>query len=234
MSEPGSDQNTDAEVSRRYRQIAGDQPPADLDAAILAAARREVGAGPRKRMHAWHLPLSLAAVVVLSVSLVTLMNERDDAEIGAEKEKPRAPASAAPDSAVTPSQEPAITDDAASGKRDSAAERRALPSPSPPAARPLPAEPFPAPKAREPAAIEGERSATPDRERRSRFETEEQGGQARENATAKSTPEAALPPAEWLARISELRRSGKLVEADRSLAKFRRRYPDYPLPEALR
>ena len=43
-----------------------------------------------------------------------------------------------------------------------------------------------------------------------------------------------LPPEKWLERIEELRKQGKLDEAKASLMEFRRRYPDYRLPQSLR
>jgi hypothetical protein len=43
-----------------------------------------------------------------------------------------------------------------------------------------------------------------------------------------------LPPEKWLERIEELRKFGRLDEAKASLAEFRKRYPDYQLPVALR
>lgn len=61
-----------------YRTGAAEEPPAHLDAAILAAARREVGAGPQplvSGLRRWRIPVSLAAMLVLSVSLVTLVKE---------------------------------------------------------------------------------------------------------------------------------------------------------------
>ena len=36
-------------------------------------------------------------------------------------------------------------------------------------------------------------------------------------------------PGAWLAEIEALRKAGKHAEADAELAKFRQRYPDYPL-----
>ena len=45
---------------------------------------------------------------------------------------------------------------------------------------------------------------------------------------------ADLTPDKWLERIEELRKQGKLEEARASLAEFRKRYPDYRLPDALR
>ncbi len=68
----------DSELSRRYRQSNDQLPPARLDADILNAARAElseVDDKPHKRVirPAWMLPVSIAAVMVLSVSLVTTM-----------------------------------------------------------------------------------------------------------------------------------------------------------------
>jgi len=74
---PG-DADRDPRLDRSYRDLPRDEPPAHLDAAILAAAHREVGARPRPasdRLRAWRVPVSIAAVVVLSVSVVTLVRE---------------------------------------------------------------------------------------------------------------------------------------------------------------
>ncbi len=67
----------DSPLSRLYRRDAREQPSAQLDAAILAEARRSlapksrVAHGPFARH--WVVPTSLAAVLVLSVSIVLLM-----------------------------------------------------------------------------------------------------------------------------------------------------------------
>jgi hypothetical protein len=74
---PGSAER-DHGLDRIYRLTGHEDPPARLDAAILAAARREVGARPRPvsaRLRAWRVPVSVAALVVLSVSMVTLVRE---------------------------------------------------------------------------------------------------------------------------------------------------------------
>lgn len=69
----------DAKLAALYRAAAPDQPPPALDAAIRAAARRAVASKPRiagwSFSRSWRVPLSIAAVVVLSVSLVTVMRE---------------------------------------------------------------------------------------------------------------------------------------------------------------
>jgi hypothetical protein len=47
---------------------------------------------------------------------------------------------------------------------------------------------------------------------------------------------AAAPetPGQWLERIAKLREAGRAREADESLAEFRKRYPDYRIPEKMR
>jgi hypothetical protein len=69
-----ADPDRDVRVSERYRALGREQPPPELDAAILAASRR--------RHARWVVPVSIAAVVVLAVG-VTLrvqIEERKDAE----------------------------------------------------------------------------------------------------------------------------------------------------------
>jgi len=61
-------------------------------------------------------------------------------------------------------------------------------------------------------------------------------GALRESAT---TPQSAVAdakertPEKWLEDIRKLRLEGKMAEADRELAEFKKRYPDYRLPEDL-
>src|SRR5688572_33421171 len=78
----GSDER-DPRLARDYGAAPRDEPPAHLDEAILAAARREVGARPRPlaALRNWRVPVSIAAVVVLSVSLVTLVREEGSDEL---------------------------------------------------------------------------------------------------------------------------------------------------------
>ena len=44
---------------------------------------------------------------------------------------------------------------------------------------------------------------------------------------------ATQTPERWLERIAELRSQGKDDDADRELAEFRRRYPDYRISDAM-
>ena len=74
---PGPDMENDPQLAAMYRAGADAAPPAHLDDAIRAAARREVAAGPRRTgIRRWTMPVSLAAMVVLSVTVVTLMREQ--------------------------------------------------------------------------------------------------------------------------------------------------------------
>jgi len=61
-----------------YRQLPAEEPRAEIDAAILAAARRAVGAGPASakasqpawRSPRWQIPFAIAATMVLTLVIV--------------------------------------------------------------------------------------------------------------------------------------------------------------------
>lgn len=81
----GGGAERDPQLEGLYREAAREAPPPHLDAALLAAARREVGARPRSSSSAlrrWHVPVSIAAVVIVSVSLVILVREEGGERIG--------------------------------------------------------------------------------------------------------------------------------------------------------
>jgi len=60
-----------------------------------------------------------------------------------------------------------------------------------------------------------------------------QVGRADEGRRAASLSAFALQsPEQWLQGIADLRRQGRHEEADKSLAEFRKRYPDHKIPEA--
>jgi len=66
-----------------------------------------------------------------------------------------------------------------------------------------------------------------------RREMEEQRPQANAAAGARLMSKTESPEA-WLERIAGLRRQGKDEEADKALAEFRKRYPDYRLSDEMR
>jgi hypothetical protein len=65
----------DDNLSRRYRELAREEPPAALDASILAASRRAVQKPALSRR--WAMPVSIAAVLVLAFG-VTLQMQREE------------------------------------------------------------------------------------------------------------------------------------------------------------
>jgi hypothetical protein len=52
-------------------------------------------------------------------------------------------------------------------------------------------------------------------------------------ALAAAKPAEPATPEAWLERIADLKKQGREREAQESLAEFRKRYPDYKIPEAL-
>lgn len=365
-----NDSERDARLTAIYRAAADDAPPRALDAAILAAARREVGARPRPAgfafSNSWRTSLSIAAVLVLSVSLVTLLREeapelvappRADApaadsklksmagaddkispadsglargeqrskNIGLKPPQPASPSGlgmrqpefaqgfpqSKKDTGVDKAEADAIAPAdlakrraetsvvaAARENRIAAAAEQQRQTPRPDAQRDVaqaPAAPSRAEAVRPAPAAEPVNAPAPattagsiagvgdsksqiktDPARADRAESESRT-RAQEYAPAKqaaqvppaevaagrpaapprpaaapmvSPPQAKpapppaavsklerpaeLPPEKWLERIEDLRRQGRLDEAKTSLAEFRKRYPDYRLPDNLK
>jgi len=202
----------DEKVSAGYRALGSDEPPRALDEAILAAARR--------RPSRWRVPLSIAAVLVLAVGVtLRMLPQRPDAESVAlapqvmPTPRPAAPAPAAEAAkpvAPAPSRELARAAAPAASASDTA--KAAAPAPVQEGARPAARA-----AAAADAAVAGAAA-----EPRMRAES------------AAKLSSAPLTPEVWLARIAELRKEGRTREADESLAEFRKRYPDYKIPESLR
>jgi hypothetical protein len=67
-------------LSNRYHASSSVEPPADLDAKILLAAKEAVGDAKQKpkvvfHKSPWAIPVSIAAVITLSVSLIITMQQ---------------------------------------------------------------------------------------------------------------------------------------------------------------
>src|SRR5260221_2077332 len=116
-----NDMERDDRLAALYRAATQDEPPEALDDPIRAAARRAVSSKPRSALsslrRSWGVPVSIAAVVVLSVSLVVVI--RDEAP-----EMVRPPRADAPAMSAERRQEP-VAGDRASGVPD------ASPTPKP-------------------------------------------------------------------------------------------------------
>lgn len=218
----------DAEVSKRYRELAREEPPRELDHAVLAAAHRAADrphaplVAPAGR-HRWYFAFGAAAVVVLAVSVTIHMeHERPD---------PEAVSAAPATQSVEKTEDRLVPEEAApEARRDappaSAGLRRAEPQDKPGEAMSVPAPAAPAAIAEDQAKKEAQATA------------ESQPAPA---AAAPARPmisgrmaDASRPetPERWVERILELRKQGKHDEAEKQLAEFRRQYPDYKLPDA--
>jgi hypothetical protein len=217
----------DAQISRRYRELGTEEPSPELDRAILGAARRAT------TRHRWYASLAAAAVLIFAVAIVVQIERQPPDQTPMSEPSPPVVAAPAQDK-VTPREAPAKP-----------ASRRAAPqfAPEPPrraeqapAAPPAPAPaPAPEPSSNVAASVAG---AAPEAERKRADETRaapqlQRSIGARGSAAPGLQTEIAESPDQWLARIARLRELGRDEEADKELARFRERYPDYRMSEAL-
>ena len=245
-----------SEVSERYRAGAQDEPPARLDAAVLAAARR--GADKPVKRRNWQMPASIAAVLVIGISLVLTVrhNERplpslgqppaDEAKLAksapaqlAMKAKPRvgtdSPREARPsrERGARPDREPQAREEVAISQgnsvRDSAVSGAAVPPVPLPAAPALEAPAQSAEQERPQMAASGALSS------RKKAEVLSAIPQSRRNDESVQPQDSVAPvkPQDWLRRIDDLLRDGKDADAQAQLLDFRKQFPNYPLAQRL-
>jgi hypothetical protein len=213
----------DERVSAAYRGLGREEPPAGLDAAILAAARR-----PRRR---WAVPVSIAAVVVLAVG-VTL-------RVQLEQPEEAQPVAMAPRVLQAPATPPVALSEVKKERRAPAAAAPA-PAAEEPALRmrQAPARDSVALGARGTDARAGAADETPRQEVQGTIAPAAPAvaGRLEYRPAPLGAQLAGKPetPEEWLERIARLRAEGKDREADESLAEFKRRFPDYEIPEKMR
>jgi hypothetical protein len=226
----------DGDISRRYRELAREEPPRHLDDAIRAAARRAVGTRPAPLVvptgrQRWYFPLAAAAVIVLAVA-VTLHVEREqpgEELVTAPAEKPKAEEKAA---------EPQPVPQPERRRKTESADARELPDVAPP--RELQkdaiileqnAQSAPAPQAAPPPPPLGAAGRPVPAPPRASAELRRSEEGAR--APASVSAYALQSPEQWLQGIADLRRQGRHEEADKSLAEFRKRFPDYRISKEV-
>jgi hypothetical protein len=221
----------DEKISQRYRELGAEEPPRALDDAILAAARRPTSSWSKR----WAMPLSLAAVVVLSIT-VTLRIQHEQPEIAAPAPAAQIPAKPAAD--IVAKVPPERLQRKAEVPAKPAEPRVFVPDPSPSPAPALQAEvrvPASAPAASASGAVAG---LAGERDMRADVARDRPRPLAATEAMAKRAEAPARVLAETpereLERIAALRGQGRYDEADRALAEFRRRYPDFKISDEIR
>ena len=269
---------SDDKLSRSYRGLAREEPPAALDAAILAAARESVRPRARNR---WTGPVSIAAVLVLGLGVSLRMQTEQP---GIETSAPPPSASSA-EYPVASSTDTAAPEASAKDSQPEAARAGAVEAPASPAEKNVASTPPVSPQApgakllRDPvsppeARAKEQASPPPEAPAKKRLDqpaTEAARAEAKPfvepptPAVAPMSPAAPAPPASppaslaplrakresaagvaqdsakadadervaELERIARLRRDGRDAEADKALEEFRRRHPDYRIPDAV-
>jgi hypothetical protein len=224
---------SDPQLTRLYRESPRDEPSAELDSAVLAAAHREAHARPRRSFaRAWGIPLSAAAVVVLSAALTLMILREPDSPLPPQSEqdvasRPSAPMQQRLNDASPDSSRKRTEDSREAGKRAEDAGEKKSNDPA------LAASDEPRVERRADTNVGSHDRAAPAPER------EKETGITSARDAAKRAPQPASrafekPPEAWLAYIEKLRAEGKVGEAQASLAEFEKRYPAYPLPERAR
>jgi Meckel syndrome type 1 protein len=243
----------DSRLAALYRKLPQAEPDARLDAAVQAMARRAAampGATRTPGRTRWLPLLSAAAVVALAAGIAFQIGpqlwQRPARQPEAQSTAvPAAPPPAAPQpgamaagalqesaapAATAPRDVPALP--AEMKKVENAASRPA------PSAFPAPAQAMqdavpPPPTAEAKPAMPAPAMAAPVRAKQA--DTESAGTPAAALAApATQDRNASLYPEHWLANIRQMLRDNRREEALRSLAEFRKRYPDYRLPDDLR
>ena len=249
-------EDTAAQVSERYRAGAQDEPSAKLDAAIRAAARREV-AKPRLRRN-WHMPASIAAMLIIGVSLVLVVRDHEpplpsldhpaaeEAKLAPSELAIKAPPRAKADFSreERPSRERTARPDRESVVRDEAAAARdnemsgvSAQTVAPP---PVPAAPASAASespvehkkfaiAESDKVVAGKKvAASPDAAMASR------GAVQALRKQQESVAAVPLQPDDWLRKIDHLLLDGKEADARDQFLSFHKQFPHFPVPERMK
>jgi hypothetical protein len=249
---PDSESLRDPRVDAAWSALSREEPPAALDARILAAAHRAVGAGPQRaevreatRPERWWWPLAAAASIgAVAFGVLQVLGPQpsdvpqteravvSDAPVQSPQSTPAAPPAAEPPRASAP-----VAPAAELRQRDTRADTAPALKQAP-VTQPMPAA-VPEPTAAAPPAL-AQDAATP----KEAMGKAAVGGVApppaaspaaaapaaafraeAQHAEAQRKTTAPLPIDEWLARIRKLRAEGRAEELAREIAAFRAAYP---------
>jgi len=236
-----------SDLSLRYQAEQQAGPPAHLDAAILQAARSAVTGKTAPRSRSWYVPLSLAAVVVIGVSLVFRMYEykgqqlftepapdqlldkksvRDITEknVGIKPAEP--PTLAAPASQNLPQkmEKDDVQGELMRKEMNVAPAARRAEEPSPAGAAGQAEEAIAKPEAQMAPLVAPEADMSL-REKESTLDIQ---------ATTRAAESRVLSETEWLTNIRQLWEAGKKDEAVSSLKQFLTTHPDYSHAEIIK
>ncbi len=192
----------DKKISERYRELGAEEPPRAVDEAILAASRRAVHVHPAPLVPPAGRRRWYFPVAAAAIIMLSVA-----VTWHVQLERPD------PDGYIASAPAPEAPKDVLAEKKT---EMQAAPQAAPPAAPPVAASRMEE-RARESAPAAGARAPEAARADRS---------------LGKVAGQSAEPPEKWLERIAELRKAGKHEEADKALEAFRKRYPDYKIPES--
>lgn len=222
---------SDKDLYENWRRAGREEPPASLDARILAAAHEAAGETKNPRRPSWiarFAPVTVAAVAVLGVALSMRVAD-ESPELRQSLPPPAAPAAS---SRAAPAAAPAEkTSREFPAKAESRSDRLLRDDPAAASA-----------DARESLELRGEAvsEAVPDAD--AAVPRRKRAAEATLQPRAPAAPAAKLGAAEtaepvdaasWLVDIERLLAAGETEQARQSLQRFRIVHPGYPLPESL-
>ena len=219
--------HVDHAIDALLRAHSAETPPAELDAAILAAAHRAVQSAPREaennveatRPWRWWMPLAAAAAIgAITIGVLQIAPKQPDATSTIVSEAP--PIVAVPAQPAPPPAAPAERDKAEAPRAKVRSDRAAqAPAARAEAERAPAPEPFPAASDKPMRESAGNAVGTIQRSA---------AAPAAPAATAKSAlaDASARSAAEWIERIRVLVTEDKLADAAQELTAFRAAYVD--------